>query len=43
MVKAILENKKIIGYEKIKEKEIKHTPEEYAKRREACRKKTIDK
>lgn len=39
MVKAILENKKIVGYEKIKEKEIKHTKEEYEKRRMGCLKK----
>lgn len=32
MTRAIIENKKIVGYEEIKEKQIKHTPEEYAKR-----------
>lgn len=34
MTKAIIENKKIVGFEKIKEEPIKYTKEEYAKRLE---------
>lgn len=43
MTRAIIENRKIIGFEPIKEKQIKHTPEEYKKRLEGIVKKRAEK
>lgn len=43
MTRAIIENKKIVGYEKIKEKPIKYTPEEYKKKLEGIVKKRAEK
>lgn len=39
MTRAIVENKKIVRFEKIKEEPIKHTKEEYAKRLEGVARK----
>lgn len=39
MTRAIIENKKIVGFEEIKEAPINHTKEEYAKRLEGVAKK----
>ena len=39
MTRAIIKNKKIVGFEEIKEKPIKHTAEEYAKRQKSIIKK----